>query len=237
LASIGKDEVLVEKLPVISIITTGDEVVNVDAAVNPVQIRNSNSHVLKALLKKWNIISRSCVHVSDQLQEIETAVRSVMTSDIIIMCGGVSAGDADHVPAVLSRLGVKNIFHKVAIKPGKPIWFGKSEAGSIVFALPGNPLSCLVTCKIFVERFLSYSFGLGESPKLKLPLNGERFKKGDLDEFFPVRISGSPSRCEVVPFNGSGDITAAIYANALAIHPCTRSNLSHGTIVDAYPLS
>lgn len=236
LASIGKHEVLVEKLPSISIITTGDEVVNINDTVSPVQIRNTNSHVLKALLKKWNIIFQSCVHVPDQLKELERAVQSAMSSDMIIMCGGVSAGDADHVPAVLKKLGVKNIFHKVAIKPGKPIWFGKCETGAIVFALPGNPLSCLVTCKIFVERFLSYSFGLGDSPPLLLPLNGARSKKGELDEFFPVRIHGIPSRFEVVAFNGSGDITAAIHADALAIHPCMVPNLSQGTIVHGYPL-
>lgn len=236
LASVGKHEVMVERLPVISIITTGDEVVSIGDAVNPVQIRNSNRHILTALLKNWNIVPLSCVHVPDQLQAIESAVQSAMTSDIIIMCGGVSAGDADHVPAVLHKLGSKKIFHKVAIKPGKPMWLGKFDDGPIVFALPGNPLSCLVTYKVFVEFYLSYSLGLGEPAQLSLPLNGPRFKKGQLDEFFPVKIVGSPSQYEIIPFNGSGDITAAMHAAALAIHPCMIPELLNGTTVAAHSL-
>lgn len=69
------------------------------------------------------------------------------------MCGAVSAGDADHVPGILTELGAKNIFHKVSIKPGKPIWFGKFDGGATIFALPGNPLSCLVTCRLFIDLF------------------------------------------------------------------------------------
>lgn len=236
LASIGKHEVVIEKLPRISIITTGDEVVNIDYPPGPVQIRNSNSHLLKALLKKWSILPVSCIHVPDQLHEIETAIENVISGDIIIICGAVSAGDADHVPDVLNRLDAKKIFHKVAIKPGKPLWFGKFEKGPIVFALPGNPLSCLVTFKLFIECFLSYSFGLGEPHQLCLPLKGTRFKNSQLDEFFPVRIIGTPSNCEIIPFNGSGDITAAIHANAIARHPLITHELIDGTMVNAYPL-
>jgi molybdopterin molybdotransferase len=236
LASVGKHEVIVEKLPVISIITTGDEVVNVDDPVNAVQIRNSNSHVLKASLKKWNIVPRSCIHVPDQLHKIESAVRAGLDGDIIIVCGGVSAGDADYVPDALNRAGAKKIFHKAAIRPGKPIWFGKFENGPLVFALPGNPLSCLVTFKLFIECFLSYSFGLAEPLQLKLPLKGTRSKKSQLDEFFPVRIIGSPSHCEIIAFNGSGDITAALHADAIARHPRRIPELLAGGILDAYPL-
>ena len=236
LASIGKSDLIVEKLPHVSIITTGNEIVEIDAAVTAVQIRDSNSHVLKGLLKKWNIIPLSCVHVPDLLPEIELAVRQGLQSDIIIICGAVSAGDADHVPGVLSQLGAENIFHKVSIKPGKPLWFGKFEGGPTVFALPGNPLSCLVTFKIFIDLFLSYSFGLKEPSLLSLPLRGARLKKSQLDEFFPVSINGSPSHLEVIPFNGSGDITAAIDAAAIARHPSAIAELSEGTILDAYPL-
>ena len=236
LATIGKHEVVVQKLPVISIITTGDEVVSISEAVSAVDIRNTNTYVLKSLLKKWHIIPRLCVHVPDDMLKIESAVRSAMSGDIIVMCGGVSAGDADHVPAILNKLGAKKIFHKVAIRPGKPIWFGRFENGSIIFALPGNPLSCLVTFKIFVEEYLSHSFGLTDTPRLNLPLKERRSKKSQLDEFFPVRITGSPSHYEPINFNGSGDITAALSADALAIHPCTEPELSAGSIVKGYTL-
>lgn len=236
LASIGKYEIVLERLPQVSIITTGDEIVDVHDPVNPVQIRNSNSHVLKGLLKRWSILPFSCRHVRDTLPEIESAVHAALMGDIIIICGGVSAGDADHVPHVLNRLGANKIFHKVAIKPGKPIWFGKFENGPTVFALPGNPLSCLVTFKLFIECFLSHSFGIAEPLPLSLPLKGTRSKKSQLDEFFPVRTAGSPSYFEIIPFNGSGDITAALYADAIAKHPNAMSELLNGDVIEAYPL-
>lgn len=236
LASIGKYEVIVQKLPKVSIITTGDEVVDIDKLASPVQIRDSNSHVLKACLKKWNIVPGTCVHVPDVVHEIELAIAGALSSDIIILCGGVSAGDADYVPDILHKLGGQKIFHKVAIKPGKPIWFGKFTNGSTVFALPGNPLSCLVTYKLFIEYFLVHSFGLGEPFQLALPLKGTRSKTSQVDEFFPVNIVGTPSVYTTIPFNGSGDITAALCANAIARHPATTLELSESTIVNAYPL-
>lgn len=236
LASIGIYEVAVERLPAISIITTGNEVVKIDSVVTAVQIRNSNSHVLNAMLKKWHIVSQTSAHVSDQVEAIQSAIQHALHDNIIIVTGGVSAGDADHVPAVLHGLGAKQIFHKVAIRPGKPVWFGKFDNGPVVFALPGNPLSCLVTCKIFIEYFLRCSFGIEKSFDLSLPLHEPRLKKTSVDEFFPVNISGIASGFEIIDFNGSGDITAAMHAQAIAIHPSGVAELSKGDIVNAYLL-
>ena len=236
LASIGRYKVLVEKLPVVTIITTGDEVFPIDSIVNEVQIRNSNLHVLKACLKKWSIVPDTCVHIQDIFQEIQSAIERALSSDIIIICGGVSAGDADYVPKVLQESGADRIFHKVAIKPGKPIWFGKFNNGPTVFALPGNPLSCLVTYKLFIDHFLFKCFGLDEFFQLALPFKGVRSKKSQLDEFFPVKISGYPSCYEMISFNGSGDITAALHAHAIARHPAFISELKEDTIVNAYPI-
>ena len=234
LGSLGICEVTVERRPVAAIITTGDEVVPIDAPVSPVQIRNGNRHVLHALLKKWNIQNRMSAHVPDQIPRLEAEVKRALTADILIMCGAVSAGDADHVPAVLRKLGAENIFHKVAIKPGKPVWFGKFQNGPIVFALPGNPLSCLVTFTIFIEPFLAACFRVNEPFGLSLPFKGTRTKKNELDEFFPVSISGHPSNCEIIPFNGSGDITAAIAADGFARHPSEMPSISNGTILDVF---
>lgn len=236
LASLGRDEVTVERLPSVSIITTGNEIVNIDAPVHPVQIRNSNRHVLKALLKKWNIIPVYCTHVNDELNEIGDALGNALKNDIIIMCGGVSAGDADYTPEALTSLGIRNIFHRVLIRPGKPIWFGKHDAGAVVFALPGNPFSCIVTFKLFVELFLSYSFGLGQPDHLALPLKGSRIKKTSLDEFFPVRIAGAPSYVETISFNGSGDIKASLGAQAIAWHPYELTEMAAGSILTCYPI-
>lgn len=237
LASLGKENVVVEKLPSISIITTGNEVMAIGDPVNAVQIRNSNRHVLLALLKDFQSEQSVIQHVRDNIDEIRDAILGAMKNDILILSGAVSAGDADFVPEVLSELGAEQIFHRVAIRPGKPIWFGKFENGPVVFGLPGNPLSCLVTFKIFIEPFLFRCFGLSGVNQISLPLKGRRTKKTSLDEFFPVRIVDSPSCFEIIPFNGSGDITAALFAEAIARHPVNLPDLDAGTIVEGYPLS
>ena len=231
LASVGKYEVTVECLPKIAIITTGDEVVPINSNVNGVQIRNSNSHLLKALLKRYNIKPISCEHIADDKEKLRVAISKAMNADIIISNGGVSAGDADYLPDVLIELGAKQIFHKIAIKPGRPLWFGKFENGATVFALPGNPFSCMVTFKLFIESFLDKSFKLSGSKEISLPLKGTREKKSSLDEFFPVKISGNPSVLEPLHFNSSGDITAAIEADGIAHHPAHKSILSENEIV------
>ncbi len=127
---------------------------------------------------------------------------------------------------------IKQIFHKVAIKPGKPIWFGKFDDGAVVFALPGNPFSCMVTFKLFIELFLAASFGIDEVKEIELPFNGVRSKKSILDEFFPAKIIVSPSALVPIKFNSSGDITAAMFADAIVQHPADKLELMNGDLVN-----
>lgn len=234
LASLGKHEVMVEKLPSIAIITTGNEVVPVGSMVTDVQIRNSNAHVLKALLKKRKLQPAYIRHVADDEKELESILSAALRYDLIIICGGVSAGDADYVPAVLSKLSVQKLFHKVAIRPGKPFWCGHKNK-TVVFALPGNPLSCLVTFTVFIDSFLQACFRL-PSEHISLPLQSERKQKAKLDEFFPVKIMGAPSALVPVAYNGSGDIRLGFEAQALALHPIDIPLLKTGEPVRAYLL-
>lgn len=236
LASLGKFEVSVQKLPVVALFTTGNEVVPVHRAVGPHQIRNSNAHLLKALLRQWQITPQQEAHIADDPMALTKSLQDFLHSDMIIMSGGVSAGDADYVPEILQNLGVEKLFHKVAIKPGKPIWCGKLPAGGIVFALPGNPLSCHVTFKLFIETYLRYCFGLPVSKNLRLPIADSRKKRSDLDEFFPVKIHGNPSVATPLSFNGSGDILAALHADAFALQPAQQLELMNGDVVLCFPI-
>ena len=231
LASLGYHEVVVEKLPSIAIITTGDEVVNINEQVNEVQIRNSNAHLLKALLGKWKIKPTACIHVKDDAAALSEAIKKYQSNDILILSGAVSAGDADFVPEVLMNAGAKKIFHKVAIRPGKPIWFGQFENGATVFALPGNPFSTLATFKLFIESFLYACFGVNQPSAITLPIDNNRLKKSNLDEFFPVTITSNPAVAVPLNFNTSGDITAALYADALALQPVEKMELIKGEVV------
>jgi len=236
LASLGKNKITVEQLPTVSLFTTGDEIVDIANPVTEAQIRNSNRYLLQSLLEKWQIKPVTVEHLKDDENSLLNAFEKASSCNIIIVCGGVSAGDADYVPGVLEKLRIEKLFHKLAIKPGKPIWCGKLPNGVIVFAMSGNPLSCLVTFKLFIDLFLSRSFNLATSSELSMSLYGTRIKKSALDEFFPVKITGVPARLEIMPFNGSGDITAAVGADAIAHHPMEYEEISDCRIITCYPL-
>jgi len=230
LASLGKPEILVEKLPTVAVFTTGNEVVPINQEVSDVQIHNSNAHLLKALLKQQNINPIYWEHILDDKAQLSIALKKGLSCDIMIINGGVSAGDADFIPEILTKLGITKLFHKVAIKPGKPFWFGKMPNGGMVFALPGNPFSCLVTFKIFVETFINKCLGIDKEIK-SLPMNGSRIKKNNLDEFFPVKIDAQ-RKLRQAEINGSGDIRLGLNADAIAFHPAEKMELPENDMVN-----
>ena len=225
LASVGKADFQGEKLPDVALFTTGDELVEPGQPVTDIQIRNSNQFLLKSLLREWQIKPRISKHLMDDKAVLMHEINAALDCDMIILCGGVSAGDADYVPEILENLGVTKLFHKVKIKPGKPIWCGQSPSGGLVFALPGNPFSCHVTFKLFIEHYLKACFGLPETEWPMLLLSTQKLKKTPFDEFFPVTVN---QQVTPVLFNSSGDVKAALSANALAHHPAEEQNLEAG---------
>ncbi|MEO6520895.1 MAG: molybdopterin molybdotransferase MoeA [Mucilaginibacter sp.] len=232
LATLGKSHITVKSLPKVALFTTGDEVVGISEEIKPNQIRNSNQYLLKSLLKKWLIKPQVCSHIIDDKEQLKTVLSEVLNFDIIITCGGVSAGDADYLPEVLEALGVKKLFHKLSIRPGKPLWCGQLPSGGLVFALPGNPISCMVTFKLFIEAYISMCFGLGVPKLLQLPFKGSRKRVSSFDEFFPVSISGEPSMLHPIHTNTSGDIRLGLGADALAFHPVEADVLNDGDMVN-----
>lgn len=229
LATTGNSSVMVKALPKVALFTTGDEVVKANEPVSAVQIRNSNQHLLKSLLQKWLITPVSTEHLPDEKAAIEKALSNALENDIIILSGGVSAGDADFIPEILQSLGVENLFYKVAIRPGKPIWCGKLPSGGIVFALPGNPFSTLVTFTLFVEHYLHEIFFSDARPVYNYALTAARSKKHKLTEFFPVKLEKTPGfGLTPIQFNGSGDIRAGLFADGLAIQESEKENLIGG---------
>ena len=244
LASIGKKELAVARLPRVALCTTGNEVLQVEDPVSDIQIRNTNRWIIQSLLKKWDVNPDSYIHLPDDraimLDELgkllQGSSRQSPAADLIILSGGVSAGDADHTPGVLEQLGVKQLFHRLAIKPGKPVWCGAAPGGTMVFALPGNPFSCMVTFMLLVDHYLHACFGLASPVPLGFPLGVPRKKRTVLDEFFPCRIAGNPAVLEPVAINGSGDMRLGFQANVLALHPAALDDLPAGTQLSCYPL-
>ncbi|MFT7590390.1 MAG: molybdopterin molybdotransferase, partial [bacterium] len=140
LATVGKVALEVYALPRVAIISTGEELVDVDQMPLSHQIRKSNVHTLCALLEKHNITS-DLIHLKDDKQDIKSKLSGVLaTYNVVLLSGAVSKGKFDFIPDMLNELGVKKYFHKVEQRPGKPFWFGvKGEVN--VFAFPGNPVS------------------------------------------------------------------------------------------------
>jgi molybdopterin molybdotransferase len=236
LAGVGKKTLMVERMPRVALFTTGNEIVPVKEAVSGAQVRNSNKHLLLALLRKWKIRPDVCEHLPDNKTVLTAALQKVLSHDIVILNGGVSSGDAEMVPQVLKKLGVEQVFHQVAIKPGKEIYFGKLPKGGVVFALPGNPFSCLVTFTLFVEEFLYSSFGLMQ-PVYQSTLLEQREKSHSLTEFFPVRIDAISSGVRPFSINGAGDIRAGVGAHALGVHLAGHQVMKRGTVINLIPLN
>jgi molybdopterin molybdotransferase len=240
LASVGAVKIKVYKNPQVCILTTGDEIVSVHVSPTALQIRNSNAHCLISAVKSLGLSNIRHIHLSDSLDIISQTIDNVIeNADIILFTGGVSAGNADFVPAALAKSGFEKLFHKISIKPGKPAWFGKHiSLNKVVFALPGNPVSVLTTFKILVEPYILKSIGKNSINYSWHQLVIDRAQKVKLDEFFPVSlVSNSIGEfVEPVKINGSGDITATLNATGLALHPIDQENLKAGSFVKVFRL-
>jgi len=236
LAVTGHHRIQVEKLPKVAIVSTGNEIIPVDAPVGAHQIRDSNSFAIKSALKRFQVQSPVTAIVPDDKAVLKETIHHFLDKDIIIVSGGVSKGDADYVPEVLSSLGIQQVFHQVKVKPGAPLWFGISPNGGVVFGLPGNPLSVQIACRIFLEPYLSACFRIESRPPVTFPFISQRTKKSKFDEFFPCRIVAHSPFSGLLPLvhNGSGDITSTLQSDGIALHPAPVPQLTDNTPVDFY---
>ncbi len=237
LAVTGNKEVTVLKPPSVGIVSTGNEVVSVENHIQSHQIRDSNAWVLRSFLRKYQITNVEAVLVADSKRAISQTIQRILAEkDIVFVSGGVSKGDADYVPEVLQSLGVQQIFHRVRIKPGGPIWFGITADGKAVFGLPGNPVSVQVGCKVFIEPYLRACFGLASLSPLFLPFLETRSKKTSFDEFFPCELVTHDDSTSIRPvrYNSSGDISATAHSEGIAWHPAATEQLTPQTPIAFY---
>lgn len=210
-AAVGKKVLKVSSTPKIAIISTGDELVKIGKPVKSFQIRVSNSYALHAALEKNGFCKIQMFHLKDDLQEmLKTINRIVKTFDVLILSGGVSMGKFDYVPQVLTKLGVKVLFHKVRQKPGKPFWFGVKKDGPTVFALPGNPASTLVCFYRYVLPQLKSSSGFAKMPQEFVVLGEDVHVSFLLTNFLPVTLESHKDgqKAKPVSTSGSGDYLA-----------------------------
>ena len=234
LATFGRTEVEVLKAPTAVIVSTGDELVGVDQEPSFGQIRNSNGPMLWALCEELGVEAEVFPAVRDNRKEISEAIEKALESDLVLLSGGVSMGEYDYVYRVLGERGVDSIFHKVAVKPGKPIYVGKKGA-SMVFGLPGNPVSAFVTFQLFVRPSVRQWMGhdSGSLPQIEATLSKNVKQKPGRTFFKPARALWRAGRFEVEPVEtkGSADLAGFSSANALIIMEADRTLLPQGSRV------
>lgn len=237
-ATIGKNALKAASLPKIAIVSTGDELVDVEETPLAHQIRKSNVHALSSLLGEFSLNSfRKNVqlfHLPDKKEDIFQSLQKLLDeNDVLLLSGGVSAGKFDFVPEVLADLKVEKIFHKVAQKPGKPMWFGLGPKKQLVYGLPGNPISAVVCARRYVVPGLQRLIGLKRSPNLKVRLSESVNFKKNLTYFCPVRVEISEEavwQAFPVSFNGSGDLAALTKSDGFIQLPVAQDQFSVGEV-------
>lgn len=212
LASCGLDVVDTSRQPVISVISTGNELVPAGSPIEPHQVRLSNGPAIIAMLNDHGYTDCRHDHAVDDLDVLHQRIGDhLAAADVVILSGGVSMGKADFVPRVLADLGVEVVFHKVSQRPGKPMWFGIAAGNKVVFALPGNPVSALICCRQYVIPALQLaSAATAPLPEFAALANEFSFAP-ELTCFLPVRIlSSAAGQALAMPVktNTSGDFTA-----------------------------
>jgi molybdopterin molybdotransferase len=218
LASAGRSSVPVVARPRVAILATGDEIVELDEEPQPHQIRNSNSHMLAALVRQAGGEAFILPIARDTRAALDPLLAQGLAYDMLVISGGVSAGKYDLVKPALRELGALFYFERVRIQPGQPAVFG-TRAGKPVFGLPGNPGSSLVTFELFARAALELL--AGETEPI-LPLLSARFEapfrhKLGLTRFLPARLSADGQHLRHIPWQGSSDIPALARANCFLV--------------------
>jgi molybdopterin molybdotransferase len=245
-ASCGYSTVEVFMRPRVAILTTGDELVSIDATPGPGKIRNSNASMLAALVTHFGADPVVLPTAADTAQALDTALAQAAQSDMLLISGGVSAGKYDLVEPALARLGAQFHFTGVRIQPGKPLVFGQIPRGKepstaqVFFGLPGNPISSAATFLLFAAPILAALAGSREiHPRFvlaQLARDTDRKARPGLTRFLPAICTFSTSvnalpQVATVPWQGSGDLTAFAQSNCFLVIPEDVAHLDAGSTV------
>lgn len=235
LATTGNTQVLVYKKLQIAIIATGDELTSIHEKPAEFQIRASNSMMIAAALLELGIDSDQYL-VRDEIQFLHDILKKSLNQyDVIVMTGAVSKGKADFIPAVLADLKVEKLFHGVAQRPAKPFWFGKKE-NTLVFAMPGNPVSAAVCLYVYLIPFIKKHLGISDF-RLKAKVATEVSFLPQLTYFMQVKLSINKKGeliAEAFQGNGSGDLTNLSEINALLVLPMHEEKFIQDHYYDFY---
>ena len=254
LAEMGQASLGVFPTPNIAVLATGDELVPVDQPLGPGQIRNSNETMLAAQIRSAGGNPVPLGIARDNRDDLREHIERGLQNDILLLSGGVSAGKLDLVPSELERAGVRQIFHKVRVKPGKPVWFGRLEADvdepaaasrreansddrqCLVFGLPGNPVSSMVCFELFVRTAIRKLTGVSpaEPQSMSARLTHSHSHKDDRETYFPAAIDWTLDgpAVSLMNWHGSSDLQSTVDANAMAVFPAESREYAADDMVD-----
>jgi molybdopterin molybdotransferase len=234
LATVGRITIAVIPRPRVTILSTGDEIVDASQKPQPGQIRNGNGPMLQAQVARAGGIPQYLGISHDRAEELRSRIKQGLQSDIFVLSGGVSAGKLDLVPGALQELGVQAHFHKVEMKPGKPVFFGTWKK-TLVFGLPGNPVSALACFELFVRPSIRRLAGHEKpGPFFVEATLAENFTyKTDRPTYYPAWMNWEGKGYEVrpVPWFGSPDLRALTQANAFIFIAAGEHELPAGQVV------
>ncbi len=239
-ASAGLARVSVTRQPRIVAISTGDELVEPGEPILEYQVRRSNAYAIVAALRDRGYEHVTHDHIRDSEQLLtERLAHHLSERNVLILSGGVSKGKFDFVPRVLEQLGVRQIFYRVAQRPGMPMFFGMGPAGQAVFGLPGNPVSTCICLVRYVVAALIRMSGRGQPAPQHLPLASTgKFGLAAATYFLPVTVQtderGAPTAAPAPP-NGPGDFLALTSTQGFVELPPGAPPFPPGFVARFYP--
>lgn len=255
LASVGKSTVKVAKQPKVMIVSTGDELVEVNQFPANYQIRRSNVHTLVAILKTHQIDANTA-HIVDNKKALKEQINKFLKEyDVLLFSGAVSKGKFDFIPEIMDELEVEKLFHKVAQRPGKPFWFGRKgiesnrneqnrnqllskvevnrvDTDTVVFAFPGNPISTFVSCLKYFVPWWKKSIGLDFNNCNLAVLTESIAFKPSLTYFLQVKLQNNLGVIYATPIrgNGSGDLANLVQTDGFIELPSDRAEFKKGEV-------
>jgi molybdopterin molybdotransferase len=239
LASLGVSSVPVIRQPRVAILSTGDEVIEIDQQPESFQIRNSNAHSLAAQVRRRGGIPEILPIAPDRIDETRQLIERGLEFDLLLLSGGVSMGKYDLVEDIFSDLGAELHFTQVLIQPGKPLVFG-TAASKPFFGLPGNPISTMVTFEVFGSLALERLAGITDSrlPFTEAKLAEDFRHKPVLTRFLPARLDGEYGQTRISPvkWQGSGDLASIAKSNCYLVASSDRESWNAGELIGVLEL-
>lgn len=232
MASVGCTSVIVSKMPVVAVISSGDELVEPSEKPGLSQIRNTNAYQLMAQVQRAGARGKYWGIARDDEEETYNIIkRAISESDLVLITGGVSMGDFDFVPSVLERAGVRILFSRVNVQPGKPTIFGV-HPGALVFGLPGNPVSSFIQFETLVRPLINKMMGYQWVPlTIPLPMKDSFSRKSaDRQAWIPVVIT-KEGFVSPIEYHGSAHISALALADGIIALPVGKKTVDKGEIV------